>query len=138
MTASLRLLRIEVRRSLGLLLFIPFAAMVWLIVSLATSDKVVLWPEVSIAVRDGVAVVGTAAAGVAAWVAGRGRRARMEELLITTARPPVVRELAAWAAIAGWGLFGCVLGAAVVLVQASLNATWGSPLPSTMVIGLRE
>ena len=136
MTASLRLLRIEVRRSPGLFLFIPFAAMVWLLVTLMTSDKVVLWPEVSTTVRDSVAVVGTAVAGVAAWVAGRGQRARMTDLLGTTPRPPVARELGAWAATTGWGLLGCVLGATVVLVQSSMKATWGGPIASPMVIGL--
>ena len=136
MSGSLRLFRIEARRNFGLFLFLPFAAMVWCFVFLTTSDKVVLWPQVSIAVRDSVAVVGTAVTGVAAWMAGRGRRVRIEELLVTTAQPPVIRDLAAWATTTGWGLIGCMLGATIVLAHASLNATWGSPLVVPVVIGL--
>jgi hypothetical protein len=136
MSASLRLLRIEVRRSPGLFLFVPIAAVVWLIVKLISVGEIVLWPEITTTARDSAGIIGPAVAGLAAWIAGRGQRGRTAELLDTTPRPATVRELAAWAAIAGWGVIGWAVGAGVVLAQASMEATWGMPVAFPLIIAL--
>ena len=92
------LLRIELRRNTTLFLLPVLAALAVLSPAWRHLSALALWPGRSIDAQTALQGVGPLFAGIAAWVASRERRHRMEDLLATTPRSPWTRLQAAWAA----------------------------------------
>jgi hypothetical protein len=136
MTANLRLFQLEFRRSVGLLLFPIMVVAAWFAGRNTNSAGVTLWHDASVQIGAAVMLVAPLIAGVAAWMASRDRRHRIEELLATTPRPPVARDLTGWAAAAVWGLLAYVLVGLYRGVAPVRDATWGGPEFSPILLGL--
>jgi hypothetical protein len=136
MTANLYLFQLEFRRSVGLLLFPLMLVAAWFAGQNTDSAGVTLWSDASAQIGAGVILVAPLIAGVAAWMASRDRRRRIEELLATTPRPAVARDLTGWAAAAVWGLLAYVLVGLYRGVEPVRDATWGGPDFSPILLGL--
>ncbi len=132
-----RMVRIETRRNAALwvsplmvgiaLLFEAGQGLAW---------RLLLWPDMSVVIRDSIVFIGPAIAGIAAWMAGRERRRQIEDLLATTPRPAFTRRAATWVGTVGWG-FMAYVAAAVILVALTLrHAVWGGPSLWPIFIGL--
>jgi hypothetical protein len=133
---ALALLRIEFRRSVGLLCFpLLIVAAGWLARG-SLPVEVYTWPDTSSAIRETVPFVGSFVAGISAWTAGRSKRRGMADLLSSTPRPPAARDLTTWAGTALWGAAVYVTLAAVLLSVTWWNATWGAPPPGYLLVGL--
>ncbi len=133
---SLRLCVLEARRDLGRWFVPALAILAWFLArDSAMSPTVRLWGEMSIRVRDGVALLGPATGGLAAWAAGRDRRHGVEELLSTTPQLQGPRRLVGWSATAGWSLLAYLLFALYMLVWAALGASWGGPYWWPLIVG---
>lgn len=130
-------LRTEVRRSPGLWMF-PVVVAAFALLTREALSPVVVWifPNTLTALRPNLLWLVPLAGGLAAWVATRERRRGTEELLSTTPRPAPFRDLASWAAIAGWCCLAYASACVVFLVLTYLNATWGAPDPGPIVVGL--
>ncbi|HEY7174810.1 MAG TPA: hypothetical protein VH442_07830, partial [Micromonosporaceae bacterium] len=126
-SAAGRLMRLELHRSTMLLLLVPVALLLGFTELRNNVGQAPLWGARSIVVQRSMELVGGIVAGIAAWTAARDHRRHVTELLITTARPAWVRQIAAWAAVAAWSflLYGAYV--AVVFVVTARQATWGSP-----------
>jgi hypothetical protein len=136
---AVAMLRIEARRGVGLLLFVPVvAAFALLTRESLTPVAVWLFPVTVSALRPNLLWLGPLAGGLAAWSATRERRRGTEELLATTPSPATVRDLAAWAAVAGWCCLAYASVCAAFLLATHLNATWGSPTVGPVLTGLLQ
>lgn len=60
----------------------------------------------------------------------------MEELVAISPRPMFYRDLVLWAATTAWLCLAYVLAAAVLLLLTYRGATWGSPVPWPILLGL--
>ena len=135
--ASVRaLLRIELKRSIGLLLFPLLLLAAWYGASNSLPTGIYLWLDTSSAVRESVPFLGALAGGLSAWMAGRNHRRGVEEMLNVTPRPSAARDLISWAGTAFWGIAAYLLFAAVLSVLTWQNATWGGLLPGYLLVGL--
>ncbi len=134
--AGFGLLRIEFRRSFCLWLF-PFmaAALAWVVYEPLPAG-VWLWTETVWSLQSSLILFGPLVGGLAVWVAGREMRRDTGDLLSTTARPGVLRDLALWAATAAWCVLAYGVVAAAFLLLTLRNATWGSPEPGPVLVGL--
>ena len=134
--AGLRMFRTEFRRSLCLWLF-PFmvAALAWTVHD-GLPAGIWLWTETVWSVQYSLILFGPLVGGIAVWAAGRERRRGMGDLLLTTPRPAVARDLAVWAATAAWCCLAYATVAVAFLLLTSLNATWGSPEFGPVLVGL--
>lgn len=134
--ALLGLLRIEFRRSFCLWLF-PFmvATLAWLVYEELPAG-VWLWTETVWSLQGSLILFGPLVGGLAVWVAGRERRRDTGDLLSTTTRPGILRDLAVWAATAVWCVLAYGVVAAVFLLLTLRNASWGSPEPGPLLISL--
>ena len=131
-----RLLRIELRRSLGLFCFPLLAAAAWLLVRSTLPTEVQIWPVTSRATLYAATLLGPLTGGLSAYAAGRNRRAGLDDMLATTPKPVISRELATWAGTALWGLMACVVVAGFYVYLALRGATWGGPSPAPLLLGL--
>jgi len=95
-----------------------------------------LWTETVWSVQYSLILFGPVVGGLAVWVAGRETRRGMVDLLLTTARPAAIRDLAVWAATAAWCCLAYAAVAAAFLSLTRLGATWGSPEPGQVLVGL--
>ncbi len=135
------LLRIESRRSVALLCF-PFllGAAFWIawqdMKARFPDADVYFWQATSLSIQLTVVFVGPFVAGLSAWVADRNRRRGMGDLLSTTARPFILRDLTTWAGTALWGIAVYALLAVVLGIATLLHATWGAPLLGYLLVGL--
>lgn len=143
MSGVLSMLRIESRRSIGLLCFPLLFAAAWWIASRGGMyaetfgpERFRLWLDTSKAVRDTVLFTGPLVAGLSAWMASRNKRRGMGELLSVTPRPSALRDLTIWAGTALWGMAAYTLIAAIFCLLTWRYATWGGPLLGWLLIGL--
>ncbi|MFL5758811.1 MAG: hypothetical protein ACJ789_03685 [Thermomicrobiales bacterium] len=136
MTANLHLFQLEFRRSVGLWLFPLMLFTAWFAGRQTDPAGVTLWLDASAQIGAGITLVAPLIAGVAAWMASRDRRRRIEELLATTPRPAVARDLTGWVAAAVWGLLAYVLVGLYRGVETARDATWGGPEFSLILLGL--
>ena len=146
----MRLVRIETRRSLGLWLLAPMlilaAYLAWvrtgpdlpsdLIFRPEAYLSVRIWPEVNLSIRNTVLLLGPLAAGLAAMVAGRNRRPQVQELLLTTPRPPATRDLALFAGTVIWPCAAYVVTALGVGLVTAQRSSWGGPDLLSLLVGL--
>ena len=132
----IRLLRIEAHR--GPTPFVLPLLAVLLAISPLAGDltPVALWLDRSVDVEGSVQITGPFAAGVAAWLASRGHRRRMDDLLASTPRNPWTTALATWLATVGWMAAFYVALAIVYLGITATQATWGSLLWWPVIAGL--
>jgi hypothetical protein len=135
MTANLHLFQIEVRRNAGLWLLPILVGLGWFVGRDRNALGMVLWLEASASIGIVSALLGPLIAGVAAWIAGRDRRRRIEELLATTPRPAIARDVAGWAAAAGLGLLAYALVGLYFGGEAVREATWGEPELTPILVG---
>ncbi|MGH2558486.1 MAG: hypothetical protein ACRDJH_05425 [Thermomicrobiales bacterium] len=131
-----RILWIELRRNELLLLF----PVVMLLYGFGTWESVlnlsvVFWVENSVEARNSVALLGPFAGVVAAWMTGRDRRRGLDDLIATTPRPALSRDLTVWAATALLGIAAYAVVAAVILGRTALRASWDGPYLSILVPG---
>lgn len=122
----LRLLRIEARRSTGLLLFPMLVFAAWWVAREYLPNGVALWTATAYAAKQTVIFLGPLMAGLAAWTAGRNGRRGMDELLASTPRGAASRDLMTWAGVALWGMLAYAGTAAVLSAITYPRATWGS------------
>ena len=135
-TATLRLFWIETRRSAGLWCFPFLVLLAWFAAGQEARSGVTLWTATSQQIAFALILAAPAAGGLAAWTAGRDRRRRIEDLLQTTPRPALQRDLAGLGASAAWTLAAC-LAVGISLGQVAFrNATWGGPLLPPIGVGL--
>ena len=135
MSAALRLFAIESRRTFALWLVPVIVAASWLIVSNSIMTGIALWVDTSVAVQNSVIFAGPMIAAAAAWMAGREKRRSMSELLTTTPRPAIARDLASWSATACAGTLAYGLIFLYVAVMTMTKATWDSPYWGPIIIG---
>ncbi|CAN5878554.1 hypothetical protein BH23ACT11_BH23ACT11_19060 [soil metagenome] len=133
---SVSMLRIELRRSVGFLAFPVLLAVAFAMGWAYTSLGFDVWLDTSIAIRSSVLLVGPLIGGLSAWVAIRNKRRGIQEMLAIAPRSPVVRDLTTWAGTALWGVLAYLLFAGVMLALTYPNATWGTPLPGFILVGL--
>ncbi len=134
---SSALLRIEVRRSVALLLFPVLLGLAWFYFNDALSFyRRFLWGEVSLAVRNTAFFAAPCLAGAAAWMAGRERRRGMGELLGTVPGSALGRQLASLLAVIFWGAAAYLLIAAILVAITARHATWGGPILWPGIVGL--
>lgn len=136
MSSALRVLRIELRRNLGFLIFPFVAASIGYIAYAVLPVGVRLWPETALAIQGSIILAGPLAAGVAAWIAIRNKRRKMEELLATTPYSPAKRDLTLWGATVIWFGIAYLLAVAGVFVILFVDGAWGSPVLWPVVLGL--
>lgn len=131
-----RLVRIELRRSLGWWILPLMAVLAGFLVWNDLKTPLMLWPESVLMVRNLALFAGPILGGIAAFVAGRDRRQGVEELAATAPRPELSRKLATWTATLSWGLVAYILVGAAVLIITGLRATWGEPQLLPVLVGL--
>jgi hypothetical protein len=137
MTATLHLVRIEFKRNAALWLVPVMLGLIWLVSQgSGMPDELVLWSNVSAQIGASLIIVGPLIGGVAAWMATRDRRRRIEELLATTSRPPLARDLSGWTAVAAWGLLAYALVGVYHAAEGAREATWGGPEAAPILVGL--
>ncbi|MEU8264338.1 hypothetical protein AB0C02_27420 [Micromonospora sp. NPDC048999] len=124
-----RLLRLEVRRN-AMLWTLPLAAVLfWVLTFRQSMAYPPLWNVRAMTMQaTGVAVFAPTVVGAAAWVGSREGRHGMADLVVGTARPRWIRQLAAWAATTGWAIVA-YLGCVGALYGATVwQGAWGGPL----------
>ncbi len=136
MSAVFKIMRTEARRSPGLLLFPFLATLVGYFTVETLPQGIWLWPQTSVAIRETLLVVGPLAAGLSAWVASRNRRQAVGELLATTPRSAILRELVTWVTIVAWCVLAYTLSAGMVVLFAYLGGAWGLPILWPILLGL--
>ncbi|WP_176985061.1 hypothetical protein [Asanoa ishikariensis] len=133
---SIRLLRLELRRSIMLWLLPVIAALFWLITYRSAMSNPPMWNIRAMSMQTSIlAVFVPTIVGAAAWLGSREARHGLTDLLSGTARTRWVRQLATWAATTCWALvayLGCV---AVLYTVTARQATWGGPLWWPVAVG---
>lgn len=134
---GLRLLRIEVRRSvlLWLVPLLGFAA-AYAGKDYSTSfDTVPTWLYTSAGIGWSTIFLGPMVAGVACWAAGRDARRGVGDLLTTTATSATRRELVGWGAAAVLGLAAYALLGVCLTTLIDGWGAWGRPEPGLLLVG---
>ena len=127
--AAARLLRLELRHNAMLWLLPVVIALFWLTTYRKTMAQPPLWSPRASTLQTGVVAVFTApVAGAAAWMGSRDARRHVTDLVTVTARPRWARQLATWAATAGWAIVGYLACLAAVYGVTAHQVHWGGPL----------
>jgi hypothetical protein len=127
--AAARLLRLELRHNAMLWLLPVVTALFWLTYYRKITALPPLWSPRASRLQSGTVAVFTAPlAGAAAWMGSREARRHVTDLVTVTARPGWARQLATWAATAGWALAGYLACLAAVYGVTAQQARWGGPL----------
>ncbi len=127
--AAARLFRLELRHNAMLWLLPVVIALFWLTYYRKIMAMPPLWSPRASSLQSGTVAVFTApVAGAAAWMGSREARRHVTDLVTVTARPGWARQLATWAATAGWALAGYLVCLAAVYGVTAHQARWGGPL----------
>ena len=132
-------LRIEIRRSV-VLWAVPLLLALFYFDSFRTAAG---FPPVwtvrsSVITSHMVADFGPFAAGLAAWVASREGRRKIDDLLATTVRPAWARQASALGATLFWLLLTFLAGVAAIYIDTARQATWGGPPLWPVAVGVVE
>ena len=132
-------LRIEIRRSV-VLWAVPLLVALFYFDSFRTAAG---FPPVwtvrsSVITSHMIADFGPFAAGLAAWVASREGRRKIDDLVATTVRPAWARQASALGATLFWLLLTFLAGVAAVYIDTALHATWGGPPLWPVAVGVVE
>lgn len=123
----LRVFWIEVRRSQGYWV-LPLMVGLGIIAGFENSrDGVVLWKEMSFATLRSYAIIGPLAAALAAWLMGRDRRRKLEDLIGALPGDGFRRDLLTMLAASFWGLVGYACVGLWFGWKGLTQATWGGP-----------
>lgn len=136
MKATVRLLAIDTRRSVGLWLFALMIGLAWYGSRQTIDEGIELWVRSSARVGLSLVFLGPMAGALSAWVAGRERWRGLEELAQTTPRSPASRAIIRWGAVAAWSAAAYALMGAIIFVDAVSEGAWGAPAPSLVLVGL--
>jgi hypothetical protein len=139
MTATSRLFWIELRRSTALLtipVLVGLALLAWYLFQQDEQHVSYHWPDASEDIGVAAIFLGPAAGGLAAWAAGRDRRHGLGDLLRTTPRPAVSREINLLSATTAWIVVAYAAAGIYLGVTTALKATWGGPVLAPILIGL--
>lgn len=136
MSATARLLVIEMRRSVGIWLFLAMVGLAWYASRVTLNDGIEIWVRASGQVGLSLVLLGPLAGGVAAWAAGRERWRGLEELVTTTPRSPALRAIVRWGGTTAWAVIAYFIVGAYVFIKAAAGGAWGSPSPSLLLVGL--
>lgn len=136
LASMLEMLRLEVRRSIGLLVFPLLVVVGWLLSGNVMYGDAYVWLDASAGVRSTTILLGPIIGGVSAWTAGRNGRRGMTEILSTTPHLTVSRDLGVWVGTAMWGVGAYALLSVVLGALTWWNATWGAPLPGYFLVGM--
>lgn len=130
------LLRLEARRNVGMLAFLPLAGLTLWVANSGLPELVWLWNETSYALQASVIILAPIAAGIAAWSAGRDKRRKMDDLLATmpTSRP--LQSLVSCFGTLSWTAAAYLAAVALLSGLTAWYATWGAPAPEPILIGL--
>jgi hypothetical protein len=131
-----RLLLIEMRRTIAVLLALPMFLLAWQTLGAWFVRLVVLWPDLSFVIGKGATLIGPVLAGAAAWMAGREQRRGLAELLHTTPHAPFARLLATLTGTLGWGVLAYGVFAIFASLWTARRATWGGPDGWPIAVGL--
>ncbi|WP_433136345.1 hypothetical protein ACQPZ8_29490 [Actinomadura nitritigenes] len=123
----IRLLRLELRRNVVPLLLPVLTVLVWVSPYGRSLAEPAVWPRRAEVLQETLLGVGPVMAGAGAWTASREHRARMRDLLASTARGAWARTLPGWAATALWGLAFLAAATGVLYGLTGRAATWGGP-----------
>ncbi|PSK92998.1 hypothetical protein CLV30_13125 [Haloactinopolyspora alba] len=104
-----RLLRIELRRSVALVLFVATAVGGTAMMFNDTEQWVGRWSGLAVYLRTALVVLVPIVLAAAAWQGGRERRRRMDELLSTVPRPRPQLVLVRWGVVSAGVVAGCVV-----------------------------
>ena len=139
MTATSRLFYLELRRSPALLaipVLIGLALLAWYLFQQDEQHVSFHWPNASEDIGVAAIFLGPAAGGLAAWAAGRDRRHGLGDLLRTTPRPAVSREINLLSATTAWIVVAYAAAGISLGVATALKADWGGPVLAPILIGL--
>lgn len=123
-STTLGLLRLEARRNIGLVCFPLLVVFGFWLARTYLPVGIALWSSIGNATRQTLMILGPLMAGVAAWMAGRNERRRMNELLDTTPYPAATRDLTTWGATSLWGALAYLTIAAILAAITVPTATW--------------
>jgi len=135
-SGTLRLVRVEARRSTAALLMPLVLAGLLYLAYREVDARLLFWEDVSLLIRDGMVFIGPVIGGLAAWMAGRERRRGMDDLLATTPLPVARRRLATWAGTMLWGLGAAMVIGLFFVVGAAPHTAAGGPHLSPLLVGL--
>lgn len=122
-----RLFLIEMRRSPAFLAALAIAVITaWLIWD-QLPVGVVRWREINDFASDAMLPASGIAAGIAAFLAGRDERLRLDEQLVQTSIGSPGRDVVGIIAAIAWCLCGYLAVVAGFFLYAARNATWGGP-----------
>ncbi|MER6817552.1 hypothetical protein ABT299_50590 [Spirillospora sp. NPDC000708] len=124
----IRLLRLELRRNIMPLLLPVVAVLLWISPYGRSLAGIAVWTRRGAVLQDALQGFGPVAAGAAAWTGSREHRARMRDLMASTARGSWARTLPAWAATALWGLGFLAVAVGVLYGLTAASASLGHPL----------
>jgi ABC-type transport system involved in multi-copper enzyme maturation permease subunit len=132
-------LRIEIRRS-AVLWAVPVLLALFYFDSFRTAAGFPpVWTVRSSVITSNMVVdFGPFAAGLAAWVASREGRRKIDDLLATTVRPAWARQASALGATLFWLILTFLIGVAAVYIDTALNATRGGPPLWPVAVGVVE
>lgn len=132
-----RLLRIELRRNELLLIFpVVIALYGFFTWEGVLHNSILFWADGSIEARNAIALLGPFAGAVAAWMASRDRRRGLDELIATTPRPALGRDLTICAATAILGIAAYAAAAVAVLGWTAPRTSWDGPYVSVLIPSL--
>lgn len=138
MSATSRLLRIELRRSIALWFAPALAALViWGTLSTMRPDGApTTWERSGTQLGLMFVVAAIIMCGLGAWAAGRAQRRQTADLLATVPRPVWLQDMALLTGVVTWAVVACVAAGAGVFAVTHRDATWGEPALNPVVIGL--
>ncbi|MEE1825289.1 hypothetical protein PUR61_24345 [Streptomyces sp. BE20] len=132
-----RMVRLEAKRSIALLLFLVVAALTRVFLWMDVQQWAASWTPLVHSMRGTAWIVLPVVLAAAIWHGGRERRAEVSELFAATPRPHRVRLLPAFLVFAGTAVLAvaAVVGWAAVVVAG--NATFdGGEWPLGLAVGL--
>jgi len=121
-------LRTELRRGVGIWAALPMVAILIAGMLAHQRDWVGDWVGSSYYLRNMLILLGPAVVAAAAWQGGRDGRRGVGDLLASTPRPPLQRELAAVASPTVWAVVSFMVVAAAAAVITAVRASYGRPL----------
>jgi hypothetical protein len=136
LAGSRRLLWLEVRHS-AMLWMVPLAAaLFWFSAYRQSMAMPPLWHMRAMTMQHGVLLdFITPVVGAAAWMGWRDHRRGMTDLVTAVARPRWARQLATWAAVAGWALVAYAACVGTLYVAIGRQAAGGGPLWWPVAVG---
>ena len=131
-----RLLRLELRRNVMLLMLPLAAALFWYHAYRRVMALPPMWNLRAMSLQnDALLDFALPVTGAAAWMGWRESRRHLVEMLASTAQARWARNLGTWAATTCWAMTGYLACAGVVYAITARQASWGGPLWWPLTVG---